>query len=74
MIRRVAASLPLAVVLLDVTVVAVLLPAIRLDLGSSSSGGQWVLNAYLLALAALYPLLARRGGDAAASSPARERW
>jgi MFS transporter, DHA2 family, methylenomycin A resistance protein len=62
-IKRVAASLPLAVVLLDVTVVAVLLPDIRLDLGSSSSGGQWVLNAYLLALAALFPLFARVGGD-----------
>lgn len=62
MIRRLAASLPLAVVLLDVTVVAVLLPDIRLDLGSSSSGGQWVLNAYLLALAVLFPLLARLGG------------
>jgi hypothetical protein len=62
-IGRVAASLALAVVLLDVTVVAVLLPDIRLDLGSSSSGGQWVLNAYLLALAALFPLLVRLGGD-----------
>jgi MFS transporter, DHA2 family, methylenomycin A resistance protein len=62
-IGRIAASLPLAVVLLDATVVAVLLPDIRLDLGSSSSGGQWVLNAYLLALAALFPLLARLGGD-----------
>jgi DHA2 family methylenomycin A resistance protein-like MFS transporter len=61
-IGRVAASLPLAVVLLDVTVVAVLLPDIRLDLGSSTSGGQWVLNAYLLALAVLFPLLARLGG------------
>ena len=37
-IRRVAASLPLAVVLLDVTAVAVLLPDIRLALGSSASG------------------------------------
>ena len=62
MIGRVAASVPLAVVLLDVTVAAVLLPDIRLDLGSSSSGGQWILNAYLLALAALFPLLARLGG------------
>jgi MFS transporter, DHA2 family, methylenomycin A resistance protein len=62
-IGRIAASLPLAVVLLDATVVAVLLPDIRLDLGSSSSGGQWVLNAYLLALAALFPLLARLGCD-----------
>jgi MFS transporter, DHA2 family, methylenomycin A resistance protein len=58
-VRRAAASLPLAVVLLDVTAVAVLLPDIRLDLGSSTTGGQWVLNAYLLALAALLPLLAR---------------
>ena len=63
MIGRVAASVPLALVVLDVTVVAVLLPDIRLDLGSSSSGGQWVLNAYLAALAALFPLLARLGGD-----------
>jgi DHA2 family methylenomycin A resistance protein-like MFS transporter len=57
-VRRVAASVPLAVVLLDVTAVAVLVPDIRLGLGSSSSGGQWVLNAYLLAVAALLPLLA----------------
>ena len=63
MIERIARSLPLAVVLLDVTVVAVLLPDIRLDLGSSSSGGQWVLNAYLLALAVLFPLLTRLAGD-----------
>jgi hypothetical protein len=62
--RRVAASLPLAVVLLDATAVAVLIPDIRLDLGSSSSGGQWVLNAFLLALAASYPLLARLRGRA----------
>lgn len=58
MIRPAAASVPLALVLLQVTAVAVLVPDIRLDLGSSSSGGQWVLNAYLLALAALYPLCA----------------
>ncbi len=51
MIRRAAASLPLAIVALDVAVVGVLLPDIRLDLGSSASGGQWVLNAYLLAAA-----------------------
>nr|MBA3262632.1 MFS transporter [Thermoleophilaceae bacterium] len=61
--RRAAASVPLAMVFLDVTAVAVLVPDIRLDLGSSSSGGQWVLNAYLLALAALVPLFSRlRGG------------
>ena len=60
--RRAGTSVALAVVLLDVTVVAVLVPDIRLDLGSSASGAQWVLNAYLLALAALLPL-ARLAGD-----------
>jgi MFS family permease len=55
----IAASAVLAVVLLDVTALSVLLPSIRLDLGSSSSGGQWMLNAYLLALAAPLPVLAR---------------
>ena len=53
MIRRAAASAAVAVVLLDVTAVGVLLPTIRVDLGSSASGGQWVMNAYLLALAAV---------------------
>jgi DHA2 family methylenomycin A resistance protein-like MFS transporter len=57
-VRRALGSLPLALVLLDVTAVAVLVPDIRLDLGSSSSGAQWMLNAYLLGLAALLPLLA----------------
>jgi MFS family permease len=54
-----AAPLLVAIAVLDVTSVAVLLPTIRLDLGSSTSGGQWVLNAYLLALAAPLPALAR---------------
>lgn len=57
--RRVAASLPLALVLLDVTAFAVLVPDIRLDLGSSSSGSQWMLNAYLLGVAAPLPVLTR---------------
>jgi DHA2 family methylenomycin A resistance protein-like MFS transporter len=60
-VRRAAASLPLALVLLDVTAVAVLLPDVRLDLGSSSSGTQWMLNAYLLGVAAPLPLVARLG-------------
>ena len=55
----IAAGVVLAVVLFDVTALSVLIPSIRLDLGSSSSGGQWVLTAYLLALAALLPVLAR---------------
>jgi DHA2 family methylenomycin A resistance protein-like MFS transporter len=54
-----AAAAALALVLLDVTALAVLLPTIRLDLGSSSSGAAWVLAAHLLALAALLPIAAR---------------
>jgi MFS transporter, DHA2 family, methylenomycin A resistance protein len=57
-IKRAAASLPLAIVALDVAVTGVLLPDIRLDLGSSPSGAQWVMNAYLLAVAVV--LLAPR--------------
>jgi MFS family permease len=55
-IRRVAASAALAVVLLDVTAVGVMLPTLRADLGSSPSGGQWIMNAYLLALAIVLPV------------------
>ena len=58
-VTPIAAGVVLAVVLFDVTALSVLMPSIRLDLGSSSSGGQWVLTAYLLALAALLPVLAR---------------
>jgi MFS transporter, DHA2 family, methylenomycin A resistance protein len=57
----VAASAAIAVILVDVASVALLLPTIRLDLGSSSSGAAWVIGAHLLALAALLPLGARLG-------------
>jgi MFS family permease len=56
-----AASVTLTVVLLDATSVAVLLPTIRLELGSSSTGAAWVMAAYLLALAALLPVVAALG-------------
>jgi MFS family permease len=58
-VRKVAASTALAVALLDVTAVGALLPTLRTDLGSSPSGGQWVMNAYLLALAIVLPLALR---------------
>jgi MFS family permease len=58
-VTPIAASVVLAVVLFDATAVSVLIPSMRLDLGSSPSGGQWMLNAYLLALAAPLPVLAR---------------
>jgi MFS family permease len=54
-----APAAALAVVLLDTTAVAVLLPTIRVELGSSSSGAAWVMGAHLLALAALLPIAAR---------------
>jgi MFS family permease len=41
------------VVVLDVTIVAVALPAIRDDLGFSAAGLQWVITAYLLAFGGL---------------------
>jgi MFS family permease len=69
-LRAAAASIALALVLLDVTAVAVLLPSIRLDLGASASGGQWVLNAYLVALAGALPLLVRLPARAAAAGGA----
>jgi MFS transporter, DHA2 family, methylenomycin A resistance protein len=66
-----AASVALAAVLFDATAVPVLLPLVRVDLGSSSSGVQWAQNAHLLALAASLPLLARlaawAGGQAVAA-------
>src|SRR5918998_3406963 len=43
----------LSMLMLDTTVVSVALPTIERDLGVSQTGVQWVVNAYLLALAAL---------------------
>ncbi|PZS39796.1 MAG: MFS transporter, partial [Pseudonocardiales bacterium] len=40
-------------VILDTTIVNVALPALRQDLGASVSGLQWVVDGYLLMLAAL---------------------
>src|SRR5215218_2946607 len=47
--------------MLDSTVVALALPSIRIDLGSSTAGLQWVQNAYLLAIAALVVTIGRAG-------------
>jgi MFS family permease len=47
------------VVVLDVTIVAVALPAIRDDLGFSEAGLQWVVSAYVLAFGGLLMLLGR---------------
>ena len=42
----------LAMIMLDQTVVSVALPAMSSDLSLSPTGAQWVVNAYVLALAA----------------------
>lgn len=49
-------------IVLDQTIVNVALPSIQDDLGFSSSGLAWVVNAYLLAFGGLL-LLAGRLGD-----------
>ena len=49
----------LSMILLDTTVVTVALPSIQDDLDLSQTQLQWVVNAYLLSLAALVPLAGR---------------
>src|SRR6187402_1074659 len=43
----------LFVLMLDSTIVALALPSIQHDIGASASGLQWVMNGYLLVIAAL---------------------
>ena len=47
--------------MLDSTIVTLALPAIRTDLHASASGVQWVMNAYLLVIAALVVTAGRLG-------------
>ncbi|MBD0283173.1 MAG: MFS transporter [Thermoleophilaceae bacterium] len=55
------ASTSLFVLMLDSTTVPLALPSIRLELGASASGLQWVQNVYLLTLAVLVIALSRLG-------------
>src|SRR6202451_4358311 len=43
-----------AMTFIDQTIVSIAAPKIQADLGLSSSGMQWAINSYLLALAALF--------------------
>ena len=45
-----------AMTFIDQTIVSIAAPTVQHDLGLSSSGMQWAVNAYLLALAALFAL------------------
>jgi EmrB/QacA subfamily drug resistance transporter len=45
-----------AMIFIDQTIVAIAVPEIQKDLGLSSTGVQWTVNAYLLALSAMFAL------------------
>jgi EmrB/QacA subfamily drug resistance transporter len=45
-----------AMMFIDQTIVAIAVPAIDRDLALSATGAQWIINGYLLALAALFAL------------------
>ena len=51
----------LFLLMLDSTVVALALPSIRHDVGAGAAGLQWVMNGYLLAIAALVVTAGRLG-------------
>src|SRR5262245_47568827 len=61
----------LSMLMLDTTVVSVALPTIAHDLGLSQTGVQWIVNAYLLALAALVAVGGRRADLPGAGRPFR---
>src|SRR5271154_2640692 len=50
-----------AMTFIDQTIVSIAAPTIQHDLGLSSSGMQWAINAYLLSLAALFAFGGRVG-------------
>src|SRR3954471_8442761 len=50
----VAMIFAVAMIFIDQTIVALAIPALQRDLGLSSTGGQWIINGYLLALSALF--------------------
>jgi MFS family permease len=57
-----AVSVATFMLLLDITIVNVALPSIRQDLGASFTDLQWVVDAYVLTLAALVLRAAARAG------------
>lgn len=54
-------TLALSMILIDQTVVSVALPTIQRELDVSQTGLQWVVNAYLLAIAAFVAVGGRIG-------------
>jgi len=48
---------------IDQTIVSIAAPEVQKELGLTSTGVQWAINAYLLSLATLFAFGGRRGGD-----------
>ena len=65
-----------AMTFIDQTIVSIAAPTIQHDLGLSSSGMQWAINAYLLTLAALFAFGGRLADIAGhrRMSAGRRRW
>jgi len=58
---------------LDVAIVNVALPSIHADLGFSTTGLQWVINAYTLTFAGFLLMLGGRAADTARPPPRAAR-
>jgi MFS family permease len=56
-----AMTCSLSMIFIDQTIVSVALPTIQRDVNTSSVEAQWIINAYLLALAALVAAGGRAG-------------
>ena len=52
----VAMIFAVAMMFIDQTIVAIAIPELERDLSLSATGGQWIVNGYLLALSALFAL------------------
>ena len=52
----VAMIFAVAMMFIDQTIVALAVPELQQDLGLSATGTQWIINGYLLSLAALFML------------------
>jgi MFS family permease len=59
-----------AMTFIDQTIVSIAAPTVQRDLGLSASGIQWAINAYLLALAAVFAF----GGRVADIAGPNGRW
>ena len=58
-----------AMIFIDQTIVSIAVPQIQRELGLTSTGVQWVVNAYLLSLAALFAF-----GGRLADTLGHRRW